>query len=277
MNEHTKRTKFCVNCGAEIDIKAEICPKCGVRQPSLVSGTGKNRLIAALFAIFLGGLGIHNFYLGRVWLGIAYLLFCWTGVPAVIGLIEGIIFLAMPDERFAEKYGGTKAAEIDYKAEAWYKISKKGKARASRAGAIRTRAVQKLTVILLLRARYLLKQPNRPPLFSEEVLVRAYRYESPQNIVWLSPEESLKLLSIASPDENIPLSEKKELVEMELESWGKREGDVVDILRERARELLESHKRIRKELAMGVRDLGIEPQLPPDLLGILVLQPVVRR
>jgi len=156
-------------------------------------------------------------------------------------------------------------------------ISKKGKARASRAGAIRTRAVQKLTVILLLRARYLLKQPNRPPLFSEEVLVRAYRYESPQNIVWLSPEESLKLLSIASPDENIPLSEKKELVEMELESWGKREGDVVDILRERARELLESHKRIRKELAMGVRDLGIEPQLPPDLLGILVLQPVVRR
>jgi len=26
-----RKTKFCVNCGAEIDAKAEICPKCGVR------------------------------------------------------------------------------------------------------------------------------------------------------------------------------------------------------------------------------------------------------
>jgi hypothetical protein len=26
-----RRTKFCTNCGAEIDINAEFCPKCGVR------------------------------------------------------------------------------------------------------------------------------------------------------------------------------------------------------------------------------------------------------
>ncbi len=26
-----RKTKFCVNCGAEIDARAEICPKCGVR------------------------------------------------------------------------------------------------------------------------------------------------------------------------------------------------------------------------------------------------------
>ena len=96
--------KFCVNCGARIDTKAEICPKCGVRQPSISSGTGRNRIVAALFAFFLGGLGIHKFYLGEVGWGIVYLLFCWTLIPAVIAFIEGIIYLTMSDEGFALMY-----------------------------------------------------------------------------------------------------------------------------------------------------------------------------
>ena len=77
--------KFCRECGAVIKAKAEICPKCGVRQmaaPLLnrlasVAPNGKNKLAAALFALFLGGLGIHKFYLGQVWQGILYLVFCW--------------------------------------------------------------------------------------------------------------------------------------------------------------------------------------------------------
>ena len=39
----------------------------------------KNRFIAALLAIFLGGFGVHKFYLGK-WNGIFYLLLCWTYV-----------------------------------------------------------------------------------------------------------------------------------------------------------------------------------------------------
>jgi D-arabinose 5-phosphate isomerase GutQ len=66
MVEQLKGTKFCANCGAEIDFKAEICPKCGVRQPPIGSGKGRSRLVATLFAIFLGSLGIHKFYLGKV-------------------------------------------------------------------------------------------------------------------------------------------------------------------------------------------------------------------
>ncbi len=71
----------------------------------MVSGTGKSRIAAALFAIFLGGLGIHKFYLGRVGWGIVYLLFCWTFIPAIVGFIEGIIYLTMSDEEFIAKYG----------------------------------------------------------------------------------------------------------------------------------------------------------------------------
>ena len=105
MTEQLKDTKFCVNCGAEIGANAEMCPKCGVRQPLMGSASGGSRIVAALFAIFLGGFGIHKFYLGQVGWGILYLFFCWTFIPTIVGFIEGIIYLTMSDEYFAAKYG----------------------------------------------------------------------------------------------------------------------------------------------------------------------------
>ena len=63
--------------------------------------------MAALFAIFLGGLGIHKFYLGQVAWGILYLVFCWTFIPAIVGLIEGILFLTMTEDEFGQKYGSS--------------------------------------------------------------------------------------------------------------------------------------------------------------------------
>lgn len=54
---------------------------------------GPNKVAAALFGILLGGIGIHKFYVGRVGWGIVYLLFCWTFILAIIGIIEGIVYL----------------------------------------------------------------------------------------------------------------------------------------------------------------------------------------
>jgi Predicted membrane protein len=67
--------------------------------------SGKNKVVAALLAIFLGSFGIHHFYLGNTMIGVIYLLFFWTAVPGIIGFVEGIIYLTMSDERFYEKYG----------------------------------------------------------------------------------------------------------------------------------------------------------------------------
>ncbi len=43
-------------------------------------------------------------YLGMKWWGLFYLLFCWTGIPAVVGFIEGIIYLFQSEEKFNQKY-----------------------------------------------------------------------------------------------------------------------------------------------------------------------------
>ncbi len=66
--------------------------------------TTKNRVVAALLAIFLGTFGIHKFYLGRPVQGVIYLLFFWTFLPGLIGFFEGIIYLLMSDKSFEAKY-----------------------------------------------------------------------------------------------------------------------------------------------------------------------------
>lgn len=109
--------KYCSACGEVILARAEICPNCGVRQmpptwheDSSQRGLqtqapgGRNRIIAAILAILLGGLGAHRFYLGHIWLGIFYFLFSWTFIPGLIGLIEGILYLLMSDVDFDLKY-----------------------------------------------------------------------------------------------------------------------------------------------------------------------------
>ena len=48
----------------------------------------RDELLGVLLAIFLGGFGVHHFYLGRVGLGIVYLIFSWTGIPWILAWIE---------------------------------------------------------------------------------------------------------------------------------------------------------------------------------------------
>lgn len=100
---------FCRGCGKSIHKTAPMCPHCGAPQTAVMArgmAPGqKSKTTAGILAIFLGGLGIHKFYLDEAGLGILYLLFCWTFIPALVGLVEGVVYLSMSDERFARKYG----------------------------------------------------------------------------------------------------------------------------------------------------------------------------
>lgn len=130
----------CPQCGAAVDPGAAQCKFCGekvvVQQPQQPYGQPqqpymqqpqpqvviqqvapppvyvtainpawpiKSKVAAGLLGIFLGGIGVHKFYLGQIGMGILYLCFCWTGIPAFVGFIEGIIYLCSNDENFQLK------------------------------------------------------------------------------------------------------------------------------------------------------------------------------
>lgn len=112
---------YCGNCGNEVAPGAAVCLKCGamlnmasVPNTALYAGgqVQKSKLCAGLLGIFLGGYGVHNFYLGYTGKAIAQVLMGGLGVlltilscgvlsfflfPAIAsgiwGLIEGIMIL----------------------------------------------------------------------------------------------------------------------------------------------------------------------------------------
>ena len=107
-------TVKCAYCGhtftnkvQEAEVKKEVVTRVEyvqVPQQPQVQSKGKSKIVAALLAFLLGGLGIHKFYLGKAGQGILYLLFCWTYIPTVIAFIETIVFLVMSDAEFDRKY-----------------------------------------------------------------------------------------------------------------------------------------------------------------------------
>lgn len=113
--EKTK-TKFCRHCGAKIPEDAVICTVCGrqvetvkseTAQPSVVinnsntntnvnqnvnaggkHGIPKNKWVAVLLCLFLGVIGAHKFYEGKIGMGILYLFTAGLfGIGAVVDLI----------------------------------------------------------------------------------------------------------------------------------------------------------------------------------------------
>lgn len=105
--------KFCQHCGQPIDAACVVCPKCGRQvdqlQPpqtvvnntnintSYAGGYGKpkDKWIALLLCIFLGGLGAHKFYEGKIIFGIVYLL--TLGLLGIGVIVDIILILLKPN------------------------------------------------------------------------------------------------------------------------------------------------------------------------------------
>ena len=81
---------YCRGCGKEIHESALQCPHCGAPQhvENTVETSSKSKVTAGLLALFLGGLGVHRFYVGKIGTGIVQALTLGgLGVWALIDLI----------------------------------------------------------------------------------------------------------------------------------------------------------------------------------------------
>ncbi len=86
---------FCQECGAPTTAMAEVCVKCGVRLAKAEEKdiSPKSRLVATLLCFFVGGLGVHRFYIGHIGPGIGILILSILGWGTVWIYGIGSIFL----------------------------------------------------------------------------------------------------------------------------------------------------------------------------------------
>ncbi|MDY6335437.1 MAG: TM2 domain-containing protein [Succinivibrionaceae bacterium] len=128
---NVQQAVFCSRCGTKIPAEASFCPKCGAPRPGvavqptaqpvinvLVNNTAAagaaatatatqpaaepvpprriNKVTYIILALLLGWIGVNEFYAGHTGTGILCLLFCWTYIPAIMGLIKAIIAVTKP-------------------------------------------------------------------------------------------------------------------------------------------------------------------------------------
>jgi len=90
---------FCPACGWRHEPGADNCPNCGCGLKAYAAPNAKSKLAAGLLGIFLGSLGVHNFYLGytgKAWgqLLLSVLSFgTLRFISGIWGLVEGILYL----------------------------------------------------------------------------------------------------------------------------------------------------------------------------------------
>lgn len=88
---------FCRNCGNPIPDQAVVCVHCGVPVVQVaVTSEARSRLAAGLLGIFLGGFGVHRFYLGYIGIGVLQIVvtLITCGAGSLWGFVEGIVILA---------------------------------------------------------------------------------------------------------------------------------------------------------------------------------------
>lgn len=96
----------CDECGKQVSDTAPRCTNCGF---TMGKYSGKSKGLAIVLALFLGGLGIHKFYLGKPGVGFLYLIFCWTFIPAILGVLDAILLATRNVKDFT---GGVNSAAL---------------------------------------------------------------------------------------------------------------------------------------------------------------------
>ena len=145
---------------------------------------------------------------------------------------------------------------------------------AYRAGVIRTKAVKRRTTLLLVRLRYHIitkSSAQEKKLLAEECELVAFE-GAPENPEWVDGSVAEALLS-AAPDENIGHTQASEFIRKVIEGFDYIRPRLVEIANERGEKLLQSHERVRRATRSKGVTHQVEPNLPPDVLGIYVYLP----
>jgi hypothetical protein len=142
---------------------------------------------------------------------------------------------------------------------------------AARCGIIRSEDVSNVTVLFLVRLRYLIKNDkSETSSFAEECIISGYRGIG-DSMDWLTVQDAEELFEKAVPSGNLSDSDKKHWLATILKDFDLVMPMLDSLAYERAGALKESYERLRKTIKG--RQTTVEPLLPLDVLTMSIVLP----
>lgn len=108
IKSHWAARGFCADCEGGGTAGLSVQPFPGAPQVPFYHGPMKSRSVSVGLALILGGFGAHKFYLEKPGKGFLYMMFCWTGIPSIIGMFDAVKYIRMDEEEFHSRFYGGK-------------------------------------------------------------------------------------------------------------------------------------------------------------------------
>ena len=142
-----------------------------------------------------------------------------------------------------------------------------------RGAVVATKAVSIRTIVAVLRMRYLLSERDSNPTFAEEVLIKAFKSGGNGELLLVPGENAVELASGVKAVKNLSAHERSHHLQWALDRLDGDSDWYSQVSQKRVKTLKAAHDRVREQV--GGRGLSVEPHLPPDVLGVLVLTPAL--
>jgi superfamily II DNA or RNA helicase len=143
----------------------------------------------------------------------------------------------------------------------------------ARASVIQTERVTRKTTLIQFRVRNVIKEvKSNREVISEEMYLWGYTGSGEESKV-LKYEEAKSLLLEATSKANLPIPLQNEIFEHEQVVFEQKKQEFFKVAVDRALHLVEMHGKF-KDLVGSKRYEAVYPVLPPDLMGVYILNPV---
>jgi len=149
-----------------------------------------------------------------------------------------------------------------------------GKGIARRCGVIRTGSVERRTTVLLVRFRYHIitrREDTEQLLLTEDCQVLAFA-GAPNQAQWLDTQQGEALLH-THPEANISPDQAAHFLHVIIDGFDAIRPRLDRVAHQHGEEVLAAHRRVRTAARVRGVSHRVEPQLPPDVLGVYIYLP----
>lgn len=95
---------FCAECEGKATVGLPVRATPGLPPGPTYPWPRKSKSVSIGLALVFGAFGAHKIYLDKPGKGLLYMMFCWTGIPTIVGIVDAVKYIRMEDDEFQQRF-----------------------------------------------------------------------------------------------------------------------------------------------------------------------------